>query len=122
MFTAKRPKERLEHTVLARAFVTADKDGMVYLDVRVLYLERHSVKDVIQLCIVRHQIAAMLKPRLNVMVCNLITGRYIRAGVCPPVAVDQPVARHQNVIAGGKRHRCQCRRTAILAALVKIDG
>ena len=94
MLTAKRPKVGLEHTVLARAFIAANQDGMVYLDVGVLYLERHSVKDMVKFCVISHQIAAMREPRLNVMVCNLITGRYVRAGVCPPVAVDQPVARH----------------------------
>ena len=47
MLTAKRPQERLEHAVLTRAFIAADQDGMVNLDVRVLYLERHSVKDMV---------------------------------------------------------------------------
>ena len=56
------------------------------------------------------------------MVCNLIAARHVRTRVCPAVAVDQPVARHQNVIASGERHSGQRRRAAILTALIKIDG
>ena len=121
MLATQRPQERLEHTVLTDALVAADQDGMVHLDVGMLNLERHNIQNVVQFDIVRDQVAAVRQPRLNVMVRDCVAVRHVGARVRPPVAVDQPVTRHQNVVTSGERHRRQRRRATVLSALVVVD-
>ena len=89
--------------------------GVVNLDLRVLYLKRHHVQDVVKFFFIRHQHAAVREPGVN------ITGGHRRPGVAPAVAVQVTIAVNQYRLARSVGYADQRLRALGLSVFVKAD-
>ena len=115
MLTTHRPDEGCPHGVFARPLVAAMQDGVVDLDFRVLHLEGHHVKNMLQLVRVRHKRFAMLKPRCYV------TGSHLRACIAPAVAVQIAITGDNDSLACGIGDANKCLCSIGLAVLIKAN-
>ena len=111
--TANSPKEGRPECILATARAPSVQDGVIDFAVRVLDLVRHDVEHMRTLGGVRQHALGVGEPGGHVA-----AAAHGGAGVAPAVAVHEPAAGNQNVLACGVGHADQRVRALFLAVLV----